>query len=138
MGANEPRLRPGVGGTGRPGQPRGRCRPSGWTCKSTRRLAAALHERGYWVSDFHPDREAQFTYLNSQVKAHHDDDCPVISVDTKKKQLVRGTAPAGRNGSPEASPPRSTSSTSSTRNGARRSPSSVYDLAANTITSTAA
>src|SRR3954449_522213 len=36
----------------------------------------------------HPDRDAQFGYLNDQVKAHQNAGCPVISVDTKKKELV--------------------------------------------------
>jgi Rhodopirellula transposase DDE domain len=36
----------------------------------------------------HPDRDAQFGYLNQQVRAHLADGQPVVSVDTKKKELV--------------------------------------------------
>jgi transposase len=90
--------------------------PLRWTSKSTRALAAAGHQ----VSEFvvrrllktlgyslqanaktsegrqHPDRDAQFGYLNEQVKAHHDEDCPVISVDTKKKELIGEYKNGGR------------------------------------------
>lgn len=86
--------------------------PLRWTCKSTRQLAEALCQQGHPISaptvatllhDLgyslqantktlegadHPDRDQQFQYINTQVKKylHHKD--PVISVDTKKKELV--------------------------------------------------
>jgi hypothetical protein len=77
-----------------------------WTTKSTRTLAAELTRHGHRVSadtvgdllrgqgfslqantktvegKQHPDRDAQFRYLNEQVKNHHDTGDPVISVDT--------------------------------------------------------
>jgi hypothetical protein len=86
--------------------------PLRWTCKSTRQLADALGERGYSVSypvvadllrqlgyslqanakmiegKDHPDRDEQFHYINAQVKQHLRKKWPVISVDTKKKELV--------------------------------------------------
>jgi transposase len=86
--------------------------PLRWTAKSTRQLADALAERGHAVSQHtvgellhqlgyslqanfktqggppHPDRDAQFTYLNDQVKARLARGEPVVSVDTKKKELV--------------------------------------------------
>ena len=90
--------------------------PLRWTCKSTRALARALTGAGHPVSDFvvrrllhqagyslqasakvtegasqHPDRDAQFRYLNDQAAAHLAAGDPVISVDAKKKE----TAPRG-------------------------------------------
>ena len=86
--------------------------PLRWTCKSTRQLAGALTQRGYPISypvvaellhdlgyslqanaktlegTAHPDRDAQFGYLNEQVKGFLTGGLPVISVDTKKKELV--------------------------------------------------
>jgi transposase len=82
--------------------------PLPWTTKSTRALAAELIRQGHrvgadTVADLlrregfslqantktiegrqHPDRDAQFQYINEQVKAHQATDDPVISVDTKK------------------------------------------------------
>lgn len=86
--------------------------PLRWTCKSTRRLAEELgklshpvsarkvayllNEAGYSLQanrktregSAHPDRDAQFQYINEQVKAFLRRHQPVISVDTKKKELV--------------------------------------------------
>ena len=86
--------------------------PLRWTCKSVRRLAEALQQQGHQVSrtlvaellnatgyslqgnrktregDSHPDRDAQFAHINTQVAAALADHQPVISVDTKKKELV--------------------------------------------------
>jgi hypothetical protein len=86
--------------------------PLRWTCKSTRQLAAALRQRGYQISHptvarllhelgyslqanvktlegaSHPDRDQQFQYINAQVKKYLKRNRPVISVDTKKKELV--------------------------------------------------
>src|SRR3954447_20369617 len=88
--------------------------PLRWTCKSTRKLAAALTRQGHPVSDRtvarllrqtgyslqanrktreggrHPDRNAQFEYLNDQVRRRQQRGQPVISVDTKKKELGGG------------------------------------------------
>src|SRR5918992_758612 len=86
--------------------------PLRWTCKSTRQLAAALQHQGYAISHptvasllhelgyslqanaktlegtSHPDRDQQFQYINAQVKRYLQRKRPVISVDTKKKELV--------------------------------------------------
>jgi hypothetical protein len=102
--------------------------PLRWTSKSTRTLARALCWDGHKVSDFvvrrllgelgyslqanvkttegnqHPDRDAQFGYLNSQAQAHLDGSNPVISVDTKKKELVGAYKNAGREWSPAGTP----------------------------------
>ncbi len=102
--------------------------PLRWTSKSTRTLARALTADGHRVSDFvvrrllrdlgyslqanaktteggqHPDRDAQFGYLADQATAHMDASNPVISVDTKKKELVGAYKNGGREWSPAGEP----------------------------------
>lgn len=101
-----------------------------WTNKSTRTLADELARQGYDVShvtvarclhemDFslqanvktiegtqHPDRNAQFRYLNDQVRRFMRSQDPVISVDTKKKELVGSFANRGRRWQPVGEPTR--------------------------------
>jgi DNA-binding phage protein len=98
------------------------------TCKSTRRLAAELQRAGYRIADRkvadllhkmqyslqgnaktiegtqHPDRNAQFEYINAQAKAFQRRGQPVISVDTKKKELVGNYKNGGREWYPQGSP----------------------------------
>jgi hypothetical protein len=102
--------------------------PLRWTSKSLRKLAAELRELGHKIShtlvgellkrlgfslqanrkiregDSHPDRDAQFCYINAQVAADLAENEPVISVDTKKKELVGDFKNAGREWRPEGSP----------------------------------
>lgn len=102
--------------------------PLRWTCKSTRSLAAQLtrqrhpishmkvaqllHAQGYSLQGNrkteeggdHPDRDAQFRYINTQVKRTLAKGVPVISVDTKKKELVGNYANSGRQWLPERKP----------------------------------
>jgi len=102
--------------------------PLRWTCKSTRNLAAQLtrqkhpishmkvaqllHAQGYSLQGNrkteeggdHPDRDAQFRYINTQVKRTLTKGAPVISVDTKKKELVGNYANSGRQWLPEKKP----------------------------------
>jgi hypothetical protein len=102
--------------------------PLRWTCKSSRELAQALTARGHPVSDDtvgrllkqqgyrlqrtvktlkgaqHPDRDAQFRYLNEQAKVHLAEGQPVVSVDTKKKELVGRFAGGGREWQPTGEP----------------------------------
>ncbi len=130
--------------------------PLRWTCKSTRTLAAALRERGHQVSEFvvrrllkslgyslqanvktaegrqHPDRDAQFGYLNDQVKAHQDEGCPVISVDTKKKELVGEYKNGGREWQPSGEPTPVNVYDFINDELGKAIPYGVYDLAANT------
>src|SRR5512133_3227799 len=102
--------------------------PLRWTTKSTRALADELTRQGHKVSadtvgdllraegfslqgnaktiegTRHPDRDAQFRYINEQVKDHEGSGDPVISVDTKKKELVGQFANAGREWRPKGQP----------------------------------
>jgi len=102
--------------------------PLRWTCKSTRRLAdeltrsghpvsartvaTLLHEDGYSLQGNrkttegkqHPDRNAQFEYLNSQVGRFLERGQPAISVDSKKKELVGRFKNGGREWRPKGKP----------------------------------
>ena len=104
--------------------------PLRWTCKSTRilatqltrrkhpvshmKVAQLLHAQGYSLQSNrkteegldHPDRDAQFRYINTQIKRTLARESPVISVDTKKKELVGNYANAGRQWLPEKKPTR--------------------------------
>jgi hypothetical protein len=99
-----------------------------WTAKSLRNLAAGLRELGHQISHSvvgdllrslgyslqanrktreggnHPDRDAQFGYINDQVKAALAAGEPAISVDTKKKELVGDFKNAGREWRPKGTP----------------------------------
>jgi Rhodopirellula transposase DDE domain len=94
--------------------------PLRWTCKSTRNLAeelnraghrvhyrtvaALLHDLGYSLQanrktkegGSHPDRDAQFEYIDRQVRAFQERGQPVVSVDTKKKEMLGDFRNAGR------------------------------------------
>ena len=102
--------------------------PLRWTCKSVRQLAAELHQQGYTVGrqtvahlladlgyslqanrktkegTSHPDRNAQFAYLNARVRAFQKRGYPVVSVDTKKKELVGDFKNGGREWRPRGQP----------------------------------
>jgi len=99
-----------------------------WTCKSTSNLAAELKRQGYQVGprtvarerkeqDFnlqanrktregtsHPDHDAQFHYINEQVLRFQRRGQPVVSVDTKKKELVGQYKNVGREWLPKGQP----------------------------------
>ena len=102
--------------------------PLQWTCKSAAKLAAELQARGHAVSERsvnrllhaldyslqsnrktlegkgHPDRDAQFQYINRRAKAFQRQGQPVVSVDTKKKELVGQFRTGGREWHPEGQP----------------------------------
>jgi hypothetical protein len=102
--------------------------PLKWTSKSTRTIAEELMRAGHAISSVtvgrcleemgytlqanvktregpqHPNRDAQFRYLNRQVKAFRRTADPVISVDTKKKELVGAFKNAGRRWLPQGQP----------------------------------
>jgi hypothetical protein len=102
--------------------------PLRWTSKSTRKLAAELSTQGFSVSpqkvgqllyasgyslqatqktlegSAHPDRNDQFEFINDRVDAFHGRGAPVISVDTKKKELVGAFQNPGREWQPSGEP----------------------------------
>jgi hypothetical protein len=102
--------------------------PLRWTCKSTRRLAAELQAMGHTVGprtvarllralDYslqanrktkegtsHPDRNAQFAYINARTQAFQGRGQPVISVDAKKKALVGDFKNGGQEWQPVGEP----------------------------------
>jgi hypothetical protein len=102
--------------------------PLRWTAKSLRHLAAELTRQGHRVSaptvgrllraagfslqanaktlegGQHPDRDAQFRYINEQVKDHQAGGEPVISVDTKKREQLGRLPMAGREWRPKGEP----------------------------------
>jgi hypothetical protein len=102
--------------------------PLRWTCKSTRKLADELRQREYRVGErtvamllhragyslqsnrkvregaAHPDRNAQFEHIARRVKAFQRRGQPVISVDTKKKELVGAFKNGGQEWSPQGEP----------------------------------
>ena len=99
-----------------------------WTCKSLRKLSQSLRDMGHKIGrtlvgellhkldyslqsnrktregSVHPDRDAQFHYINDRVKAALAVGEPAISVDTKKKELVGNFKNAGREWRPQGSP----------------------------------
>jgi hypothetical protein len=102
--------------------------PLKWTCKSLRKLSAALRDMGHRVGrtvvgellhalgyslqanrkmregSNHPDRDAQFCYINKRVTTALSAGEPAISVDTKKKELVGDFKNGGREWRPQGSP----------------------------------
>jgi len=99
-----------------------------WTSKSTRKLAAELQRQGHQVSyrtvarmlqrlgyslqanrktregKQHPDRDAQFEYINRKVRSFQRRGQPVISVDAKKRELVGDFKNGGREWQPQGQP----------------------------------
>jgi hypothetical protein len=129
--------------------------PLRWTCKSLRRLADELAERGHQVSrsvigamlkaekfslqgnrktregSEHPDRDAQFDHINTSVKTALAEQQPGISVDTKKKELVGDFKNAGRTWRPQGKPEEVEVYDFLSQALGRAIPYGVYDLAAN-------
>jgi hypothetical protein len=126
-----------------------------WTAKSLRNLAAGLTELGHCVCHnvvagllreqgyslqsnrktlegaSHPDRDAQFHYINDQVKSALAAEQPVISVDTKKKELVGDFKNAGREYRPNGRPEDVRVHDFLIPGLGRASPYGVYDIADN-------
>jgi hypothetical protein len=129
--------------------------PLRWTCKSLRQLAAELVARGHQVSRTvvgellkaqkfslqansktneggdRPDRDAQFRHLNQSVTAALAAQQPVISVDTKKKELVGDFKNAGREWRPKGEPEAVRVHDFLIKELGRAVPYGIYDLAAN-------
>jgi hypothetical protein len=128
--------------------------PLRWTVKSTRTLAAELARQGHEVSagtvagllrgegfslqgnakviegTSHPDRNAQFRYINGQVKAFQAAGEPVISVDSKKKEMVGDFGNAGRQWRPKGSPARVRDHDFACDSEGKAIPYGIYDLTA--------
>jgi Rhodopirellula transposase DDE domain len=129
--------------------------PLRWTCKSTGNLAEELTRQNHPVSDrtvamllkqngyslqanrkmlegaSHPDRNAQFEYINRQVLAFQKQREPVISVDTKKKELVGEFKNPGAEWQPEGQPEQVKVHDFPDKNLGKAIPYGVYDLADN-------
>src|SRR5664279_1444786 len=127
-----------------------------WTTKSTPKLAAELTAQGHKVSAStvakllkesgyslqanakavegkqHPDRDAQFEYLNSQAMLFTAAGDPVVSVDTKKKELVGNFAANGREYEPAGKPRRVLVHDFADKDLGKVAPYGVYDIAAST------
>jgi transposase len=129
--------------------------PLRWTCKSTRRLADELMQQGHKVSHnlvagllhemgyslqanrktlegtSHPDRDAQFEYINNKAKEHQAIEQPVISVDTKKKELVGDFKNGGRELRPKGNPEKVRVHDFEIPELGKGSPYGVYDVTSN-------
>jgi len=128
--------------------------PLRWTSKGLRRLAAELVERGHDVrkgvvarllkdkgytlqgtrkvleGSHHPDRNEQFEFINEEAKRFQALEQPVISIDTKKKELVGAYANGGREWHPKGEGPKA--NTYDFPNGTPKAvPYGVYDLTRN-------
>ena len=130
--------------------------PLRWTCKSAAKLAEGLRSRGHPVSERtvnrllhalgyslqgnrktiegkdHPDRDAQFQYINRRVKAFQRQGQPVVSVDTKKKELVGRYRNGGREWQPKGRPEEVKVHDFIDKELGKAIPYGVYDLAADT------
>ena len=127
-----------------------------WTCRSVRNLADELAGLGHKVSypvvaellhelDYslqsnrktkegsgHPDRNAQFEHIDAKVREYIGLNQPVISVDTKKKELVGDFKNSGQEWMPKGKPVRVRVHDFADPELGRAAPCGVYDLAANT------
>jgi hypothetical protein len=130
--------------------------PLRWTCQSTRALAATLTAHHHPIShekvaqllramDYslqsnrkteegtdHPDRDAQFRYINRQVRLALRAGAPVLSVDTKRKELIGNFANKGRQWRPTKSPEPVGVHDFATPEVPRAFPYGIYDLGRNT------
>lgn len=128
--------------------------PLRWTVKSTRVLAAELSRQGHRVGhdtvaallkaegfclqgtsrttegSRHPDRDAQFHYINDQVKTYLADGQPVISVDTKKKETLGEYAVAGREWHRAGQPVRVRAHDFPEKGAKKAVPYGIYDIGA--------
>jgi hypothetical protein len=152
----DPGLRPALLALVEPDERGDPTSPLRWTTKSTRRLADELTAQGHPVSadtvadllreegfslpsnvktlegKQSPDRDAQFRYLGEQVAQHQADGQPVISVDTKKKELVGEFANPGRQWRPGGEPAQVNTHDFPDKDLGKAIPYGIYDLTANT------
>ena len=131
-------------------------RPLIWVSKSMEKLAAALTEMGHPISadtvrkelvklgfsrqsnrkaeegSKHPDRNAQFDYINAKVLAAQAQQQPVVSVDTKKKELIGNFKNGGTDYRPKGNPQRVNVHDFENKKLGKVVPYGVYDVTANT------
>jgi Rhodopirellula transposase DDE domain len=129
--------------------------PLRWICKSTRHLSARLTRQQHPISHEtvaqilrdqnyslqsnrkteegadHPDRDAQFRHINAQVKRALATGTPVISVDTKKKELLGNYRNSGRQWLPAKQPVKVNGHDFPSPDVPRAYPYGIYDLARN-------
>jgi hypothetical protein len=129
--------------------------PLRWTCKSTRNLAAQLNRQGHRVSpgtvatllkdlDFslqanrktregasHPDRNQQFEHINTRVYQALQRGQPVVSVDTKKKELIGDFKNGGREYQPAGCPEKTRCHDFEDKTLGKAIPYGLYDLTNN-------
>ena len=129
--------------------------PLRWTCKSRAKLSAGLSKQGWRVSSTtvgrllhelgyrlqsvrksregasHPDRNAQFEYINTTAESFLQRHQPVISVDTKSKELVGDFQNAGREWQPGETPEKVMVHDFPTDAEGKAIPYGVYDMARN-------
>ena len=129
--------------------------PLCWICKSTRTIAAQLRKQKHPVSHVkvaqilhslnfslqgnrkteegagHPDRDAQFRHINALVKKYLAEGIPVISVDTKKKELIGNYSNAGQQWLPEKKPRKVQGHDFASPDVPRAYPYGIYDVGRN-------
>jgi len=129
--------------------------PLRWTCKSKAKLASALMSQGYKISattvghllhalgyslqsvrksnegSSHPDRNAQFEYINAIASDFLERKQPVISVDTKKKELVGDFRNAGQEWQPRGKPEKALVHDFPSDAIGKAIPYGIYDMARN-------
>jgi transposase len=126
-----------------------------WTTHSTRHLAEVLRRQGHTVSHTtvaallddwgyslqanrktkegqnHPDRDAQFNYINQRVRAFQQDRQPVISIDTKNKENIGDFKRPGRTWRPQGQPEKVRAKDFPDKHLGKVIPEGVYDLTRN-------
>ncbi len=126
--------------------------PLRWTVKSTRNLAAELTRQGHRIGPDtvaallkaegfslqgtsrttegarHPDRDAQFHYINDRVKEFTAAGQPIVSVDTKKKEVLGNYAVAGQEWQRSGQPVRARAHDFPEKDAQKAVPYGVYDL----------
>lgn len=127
-----------------------------WTCKSVRKLAGELNRMGHQTShrmvaellkamgyslqanrktvegSSHPDRDAQFEHIYEKVKAFQHEEQPVVSVDTKKKELVGNYKNGGEEWQPKGQPEQVLVHDFESLGEGKVNPYGVYDVVQNT------
>jgi hypothetical protein len=126
-----------------------------WTCKSTRTLAAELGRQGHAIGyrtvaallhylgyslqanrkttegASHPDRDAQFAHINDQVRRFQRLGQPVVSVDTKKRELIGDFKNPGRQWRPAGQPEEVRAKDYPDEDSEKVTPAGVYDVSYN-------